>query len=498
MDHAGQGEQDSAIMSHRCEGLSAADLLSQNLNLCPSNSLSLEEDRDGAALLTGPPLNDNGHLQGAHRGSEEEEDDTDALMKEEDEESDASSLVHCPSPGTPMTDSSYSDTGSLLETAFSPGTSPEPPSFLGPEELRPLTSPAARPSEPGSLEQLAEYGDDAQLPQRLHQVAQALVLTGDYQQALCCIHLERLYHQRVLENLQALQELWEPRCRGAALSTDTKHLEALQQLCRTHSRPRLTQALRPHMDSWRPTPEEGAAAGPGPAEQRPADTKALHACEGGRGEVGDAVPPLATGGERDGSEPAQLQGGDFGQAEEMEDEAEEETLLSGTEEEIQRASDSQEEQKQPPSQPGQQLEEEEEEEEEEESDDVMRGAAKLDDLARLITVEELSPASGLVSILKRRIVREEDAKPPAARRVRFQVSDDGYESEVGGGDSCLLLLLLCLVTVVISVGGTALYCALGDPHSSVCLDFSRKLHLCLSQSQRVASQLQHWLLRRSS
>ncbi|KAM8876783.1 uncharacterized protein cnsta [Synchiropus picturatus] len=339
MDHAGQGEQDSAIMS-------AADLLSQNLNLCPSNSLSLEEDRDGAALLTGPPRNDNGHLQGARRAAEEEEEeeDTDALMKEEDdEESEASSLVRCPSPGTPMTDSSYSDTGSLLETPFSPGTSPEPPSFLGPEELsrcdgdagRPLTSAAAaaRPSEPGSLEQLAGYGDDAQLPQRLHQVAQALVLTGDYQQALCCIHLERLYHQRVLENLQALQELWEPRCRGAALSMDTKHLEALQELCRTHSRPRLTQALRPHMESWRPTPEEGAAAGPGPAEQRPADAEELHACEGGGGEVGDAVPRPATAGELDGSDSAQ--------AEEMEDEAEEETLLSGTEEEIPRASDSQ-------------------------------------------------------------------------------------------------------------------------------------------------------------
>lgn len=65
-------------------------------------------------------------------------------------------------------------------------------------------------------------------------------------------------------------------------------------------------------------------------------------------------------------------------------------------------------------------------------------------------------------------------------------------ADVGGGDSCLLLFLLCLVTVVISLGGTALYCALGDAHSSVCRDFSRNADFYMGQIQRGISHIQHW------
>lgn len=65
-------------------------------------------------------------------------------------------------------------------------------------------------------------------------------------------------------------------------------------------------------------------------------------------------------------------------------------------------------------------------------------------------------------------------------------------ADVGGGDSCLLLFLLCLVTVVISLGGTALYCALGDAHSSVCRDFSRNADFYVGQIQRGISHIQHW------
>lgn len=54
---------------------------------------------------------------------------------------------------------------------------------------------------------------------------------------------------------------------------------------------------------------------------------------------------------------------------------------------------------------------------------------------------QLSPASGLVSILKKRSVRVDNTsvsasseprpeKPPAKRRVRFRVPDDGYEQGV--------------------------------------------------------------------
>uniref|UniRef100_A0A1A8JQI5 DEAH (Asp-Glu-Ala-His) box polypeptide 30 n=1 Tax=Nothobranchius kuhntae TaxID=321403 RepID=A0A1A8JQI5_NOTKU len=151
--------------------------------------------------------------------------------------------------------------------------------------------------------------------------------------------------------------------------------------------------------------------------------------------------------------------------------------------------------------------EEEEEEEDYEADPahLIREAPSLDEMARLITVEEISPTSGLVSILKKRSVRLETLStsvssellpenPTAKRRVRFRVPDDGYENDVGSGDSCLLLFLLCLVTVVISIGGTALYCAFGDAQSSVCQDFSRNVDFYVIQMHRGIAQLQHWLV----
>lgn len=67
-----------------------------------------------------------------------------------------------------------------------------------------------------------------------------------------------------------------------------------------------------------------------------------------------------------------------------------------------------------------------------------------------------------------------------------------FSIDVGGGDSCLLLFLLCLVTVVISIGGTALYCALGDAQSSVCQDFSRNADFYIGQIRRGITRLQHW------
>uniref|UniRef100_A0A8C5N6P2 Consortin C-terminal domain-containing protein n=1 Tax=Gouania willdenowi TaxID=441366 RepID=A0A8C5N6P2_GOUWI len=151
------------------------------------------------------------------------------------------------------------------------------------------------------------------------------------------------------------------------------------------------------------------------------------------------------------------------------------------------------------------LEEEllEEEEEEDYDEDVMREAPLLDNMAKLISIEEMSPASGLVSILKKRNVCEDAVstpatfemqpqKPRAKRRVRFKVADDGYDQDLGSADSCLLLFLLCLVTVVISVGGTALYCAFGDAQSSVCQDFSRNADFYFGQIQHVITQIQHW------
>lgn len=204
------------------------------------------------------------------------------------------------------------------------------------------------------------------------------------------------------------------------------------------------------------------------------------------------VETLASGAEVEAQQEAQA-----------EEETREETQEAAETRPHQEAQLPQEAPMEPQERGGEDEEEEFEYEYEVEQADIIREAASLDDMAKLITVEEISPASGLVSILKKRSVCADKSsvspsseprpdKPAAKRRVRFKVPDDSYEQEVGGGDSCLLLFLLCLVTVVISVGGTALYCALGDAHSTVCQDFSRNADFYIVQIQRGISHIQHW------
>ncbi|XP_071390942.1 consortin-like [Centroberyx affinis] len=826
MDHGGQCEREGPVMSQgQGHGADLCDNLpdpeartAQNRNLneltqTQSQNLSQNEERGGHKLIHKTSRNNNGVEEG--KGDEEEENDE--VMKEEEEEEESetsSSLIRCQSPDTPMTDSSYSETGSLLETPYplSPGTSPEPTSPIipvvnpetaypiSPVELsqcdaevdshnsntgsiastsgpitctpgptcttgpidsvtltitsatmptntstciiettvaktidsttEPLTSstepifihgptctkgPASSYAEPftsaaeaststatacttrlttstagpmssttepitsatvptsvsaptcptgpipspallASLEQLAQRGDDTHLPHYLHQIAEAFVLQEDYQRALWCVQLERLYHQRILDNLNALQEQWESRCRRTSDSDlATQQLDTLTHICQTHSRPQARDAVCSSLDFLRPSTFEEEILGgalssctsghqaEGGMEHRAADSSlspnsqpitsstiltdsldspensdkgradpdrelegrdGFHGSqltdkegserEGGKAEGGIEYittvggtglhPPAA--GEMDRSKPAELQGGEVeptqekevikeeeegreveeaAEALEMEDEGEEEEekqeekqeerdspvclkalpeeiLVSGlTEVEVQQLQQEDhlhqealveeelheethlcpeiqesvetrlhQEAHLPQETHIEQQEQDEEEREEEEEDeygvervDLIREAASLDDLAKLITVQEMSPASGLVSILKKRSVRVENVcvsarpepqayKPPAKRRVRFKVPDDGYEHDVGGGDSCLLLFLLCLVTVVISVGGTALYCALGDAHSSVCQDFSRNADFYITQMQRGIAQIQHW------
>lgn len=62
-----------------------------------------------------------------------------------------------------------------------------------------------------------------------------------------------------------------------------------------------------------------------------------------------------------------------------------------------------------------------------------------------------------------------------------------------GGDSCLILLLLCLVTVVISVGGTALYCTLLDTYSNICTDFTHNVDFYVVNVRRLVEGLGRWL-----
>uniref|UniRef100_UPI0037E8AA27 consortin n=1 Tax=Semicossyphus pulcher TaxID=241346 RepID=UPI0037E8AA27 len=771
MDHGGQFEREGRVMSHiqvggvdLCDNLPNPEALTaQTRNLNETNTLahaqslspSQNEDGGGGRLIQEASLSNSGK-EGytGRRKEEDEEEDMDEVMKEEEdeEESEGSNcLIRCQSPGTPMTDSSFSETGSLLETPypFSPGTSPEPTSpvipVVSPDTTSPInqvelsqndvkvdshnsdtesvasdigtitvvpisttgpidsttltltsdkkspnatsehltsstvpffnrgptasvastsmsattgpitfttgtttagtesssttgestagpltlnwehiitstpvlacfsvptcaTGPIPSPALLETLEELAQRGDEPHLPQYLHQIAEAFVLQEDYQRALWCIQLERLYHQRVLDNLNALQEQWESQCRRPSSNLATQHLDTLKHICQTHSRPSARDAVCASQELLRPTLEDGGALPPctsahqsdGGMEQRAEDSShsqsscpvipSINLADGfnspemsekdredpdrelqgrdssdrdGReaegGEectipvIGNELHPSPTG-EMDQSKPAEQQGGDLGLAQEkeakreeeesdveeaaealeMEDEGEEEeeekrdkaralpveTLVSGAEAEVQHLhqealadeklhEDTQEDGLPQWDMKQQEQGEEDMEEEEEEEDydveqaDIIREAAVLDDMAKLITVEELSPASGLVSILKKRKAYLDNTsvparpeppldKSPAKRRVRFKVPDDGYEHDVGGGDSCLLLFLLCMVTVVISVGGTALYCALGDAHSSVCQDFSRNADFYMGQLQRGIAHIQHW------
>ncbi|KAM9409237.1 consortin [Pholidichthys leucotaenia] len=807
MDHDGQCEMEDGVMSHAqvdqvnlCDNLPNPEALTvhtQNLNetktLTQTYTLPLPQN-EGAHIditIQNMSFNNNGKKEVVEEQKEAftrsgvEEEAVDEVMKEEEDESEGSSCqIRCQSPDTPMTDSSYSETGSLLDTpyAFSPGTSPEPTSPVIPvvspetvcsEELRqsdavidfrssnaelvisttgsttitcgptvttgpmdsslqtaslgsgstcitttadiakntnfsteqltsftePFSScgptyasscagaitsatktltaltrlnssvsstPVEATQEPHiltteppttvtesistkgpissalgitcfslsnpnpalleSLKQLAQRGDDTNLPQHLHQIAEAFVLQEDYQCALWCLHLERLYHQRVLDNLNALQEQWESRCGRTPSDLATQHLDTLKDICQTHSRPRARDAESVSGDSLIPNSEGSgvlsscisAHQSRGGMEQRAADSfypvmpsinlpdgpnspensykdredpcrdldgndtsqltdKQSHVggvgeAGGGEGDttsvIGNGLHP-STAGEMDQSMPAELQGEDLGPAQEKEakeeeeeesdvEEAEEalemedgegeeeedeakneeldshfsqnrlpvETLVSGAEvesqqlhqdapahdklneatqlcQEIQEAHHSQEADMKQQEQPAEVKEEEEVEEDyDPDQADIIREAPSLDAMAKLITVEEISPATGLVSILKKRSASVDNTsvsfssearleKPTAKRRVRFKVPDDGYDQDVGG-DSCLLLFLLCLITVMISLGGTAFYCALGDAHSSVCQDFSRNADFYIGQIRRGIAQIQYW------
>ncbi|KAF7211758.1 transcript variant X2 [Nothobranchius furzeri] len=800
MDQNGQFDREGRTISQvqvdgfdLCDNSPSAEALAaqtRNLNeikaLTQNLPLSQSDEGGTCGLIQKPSPNDSGKEwkevekgNEVHTGmarDENEEEDIDDAMEEESETS--SSLVCCQSPDIPMTDSSYSETGSLLETLypFSPGTSPEPTSpvipVVSPETLHPissldlsqsgavsiasmtggvtcthgpsfttgpvdfntqgttsdpclgspactftedsdrrvkesLTSPCGSTSSRGaassaaghlcsgavtstspeptqlnsstaasttaevlttglnpanieftsvtspltsnheqntstsettsssfstcstgsvlspthleSLEQLAQRDDDTHLPRYLHQIAESFVLQKDYQRALWFIQLERLYHQRVLDNLNALQERWESRCGKTTSDLETHHLDTLKHICQTHTRLMFLCVQCASLDTLRPKSERGGSR-PSCTSSHQVEGRMDHKAEDlsppvkhssnlldshkniqedprgemeGRGishrselteqqdrgreedggvrcttsALGNGLhPPTAE--EVDQSDPAEQQEVDLrcareretkgekdesdieeaAEALEMEDEGAEDdgeekhkggdqeslsvkTLACGGELEEQQqlllddllynesrqCQDTQESTKTsrhketlPPEeahlkQQEQCAEEEEEEDYEADPAHLIREAPSLDEMARLITVEEISPTSGLVSILKKRSVRLETLStsvssellpenPTAKRRVRFRVPDDGYENDVGSGDSCLLLFLLCLVTVVISIGGTALYCAFGDAQSSVCQDFSRNVDFYVVQMHRGIAQLQHWLV----
>lgn len=115
-----------------CDNLPNPEALTaQTLNLNETNALtqtqslspSQNEDGGGCGLIQKASLGNNGKGMEEEQekegctgrgGEEEEEEDIDEVMKEEEEEEESegsSCLIRCQSPDTPMTDSSYSETG---------------------------------------------------------------------------------------------------------------------------------------------------------------------------------------------------------------------------------------------------------------------------------------------------------------------------------------------------------------------------------------------------
>ncbi|XP_021468104.2 consortin [Oncorhynchus mykiss] len=349
--------------------------------------------------------------------------------------------------------------------------------------------PGPSPDLLASLQSLGEHSDHTLLPQTLHQIAEAYSLEEEYQWAVQFLQLERLYHERLLSNLTALQEDWESQCRkcnraaestspGETNSIGQEHIEILSQICRTHQRPMLSAgksmadtALKDNHN----TKEQ--------CERNERESPSHH------GKVRGSNPVRQ--GEED-FEQTTSTGADSAMVEE-----EEGGVVEGGVDEMEAE--------------GQEVDEEEvfEESPEEEVQVVEWPAgvpqASAKDLVKLSHVEESSSPDGLVSILKRRRASldglppegPDAAKQNSKRKVRFSEPEDGMEPEEVGGDSCLILLLLCLVTVVISLGGTALYCTLVDTYSSICTDFSHNVDFYVVQVRHFLDGLRHWLSIRS-
>ncbi|KAF7254249.1 Consortin, partial [Varanus komodoensis] len=124
--------------------------------------------------------------------------------------------------------------------------------------------------------------------------------------------------------------------------------------------------------------------------------------------------------------------------------------------------------------------------------------SSLDELAKRIEIAETIPAEGLVSILKKRDDSEgktlaQIQQKQSKRRVRFQEMEDTLDQEEVGGGSCVLLILLCIATVFLSIGGTALYCTLGDAESPVCTDFSANVDFYYTRILQGIEELKHWI-----
>ncbi|KAM9435903.1 consortin, connexin sorting protein b isoform 2-T3 [Clarias gariepinus] len=282
-------------------------------------------------------------------------------------------------------------------------------------------TPGPSPAFLATLSSLGEHTDHMLLPRSLHQIAEAYFYEENYQWAVQFLHLEMLYHERLISNIASMQKDWESQ--GKAVSqakisssvripcteTETKCMNALNFICRTHQRPycnvKKISAENPlKMKDWTEDPEE---------------------------EKGDEEDREALG---------------------------QEALTEEVQKEV----------------PG-------------------RQKLSREEVAELIKVEETFTSNGLISILKKRTRTPEESSPvdtsptrsSSKLKVHFIETNDLLDNDDEGEDSCLFFLALCLVTVVISMGGTMLYCALGGAYSNICSDFSHNMNFFLGVVYQV-------------
>lgn len=322
-----------------------------------------------------------------------------------------------------------------------------------------------------SLQSLEENSDYTVLPHSLHQIAEAYSLQEEYKWAIQFLELEKLYHEQVLSNLAALQENWESQWKEkrnaeSALPAEAdglsqNHMDTLSHICMTH--------LRPSSSS---NPKQKSLASILEVIQSKNDT--LQFCHDEVARLKSQLIDAKGKSKFPRLGPQDRDCGDEEEAYEEGQEVEEEEQCEGTPEE--------------------------EEVKVEWPTGVAQASEK--DLAKLSNKQGNSSPDGLVSILKRRRASLDGLPPPSSstetkqnskRKVRFSEPEDGTEHEEVGGDSCLILLLLCLVTVVISLGGTALYCTLVDTYSNICIDFTHNVDFYLSYVRRFFEELGHWL-----
>ncbi|XP_017311218.1 consortin, connexin sorting protein b isoform X4 [Ictalurus punctatus] len=311
------------------------------------------------------------------------------------------------------------------------------------------SAPGPSPAFLDTLSSLGEHTDHMLLPHSLHQIAEAYFLEEDYHWAFQFLHLEMLYHERLLSNLFSMQKDWESQWKAVSQAnncsrvtihyteTEAKRMNSLKRICRTHQRPN---------HSVEKVIEESVTV------QQTSTGNPFQMKEW-------TEQPWTDPEEENGDE-----------EENTEEALDAESLPEVVQEEVAR-----------------------------------RQKLSGEELTELVEVEETFPSSGLISILKKRACPEEcspvSPSPPRSSskfKVRFSETDALLENDEVGEDSCLFFLVLCLVTVLISMGSTMLYCFLGGAYSNICMDFSHNMDFYFGFVYQVVDTLTPWFIPASS